>query len=1063
MTIANFSVKNHVLINMIMIVAFISGIFSMIVMPKEEAPPVDFGFAYIWVGYPGVSSSEIEKLIIDKIEEEIYDVDGIDYISSSAQEGVALIFISFEANFDSDDAFDNLNTEMDKVNDLPDDAEDPIVIQIKMREVNPICQISITGNYPELILQEISEDFKDGILEIENVSKVSNWAEKKRKIIINVDSDKLSNYQITVNDIINRISQRNMNLPGGKIKSGTSELLIRTMGEFNNLKEIENLIVKVDENGHLTRLSDIANINDGFDETLFETRLDGKPDVAFQVYKNASGNIIKVMKEVRDFTEKFQNSIEGITIDIRNDSSISVKENLTVLGRTMAFGILLVFLILFLFIGWRNALFAAWGVPFSFFTAFFVMYFFDISMNNLSLFALILVLGMIVDDAIVVIENVHRYIELGLPPIDAAIKGTNEIMWPVISAVTTTMAAFLPMLMMKGIMGEFMKVFPIVISIALAASLFESLVILPSHIAEFTPKKINLKKKVGKGSTKLHNFLLKHYRKTLIFVLGKRFLAIGIIFLLLIFSGMTIVFKFVKFDFFPSSDDDQINVKIKTPVGFNFEQTKPIIDSFEYFLQNHIPQKKDIKHIITYIGWMMENNRDVMESRNSTVFLEMVKSKERISTNDEIKESIRDYLKKIPMVVYIEFASGGESGGPPIGQDLELRIMGDNLAKLEQISEVVKGKISTVDGVEDIKDDFDYGKKEFRILPKYEKLAQYGFTVAQLSKTVWTIVEGSKAGNFRGEGSKEFDIIVKIDSLVKLEDLKNYKIRSNTGVVVTLKDIADFTTTRGITSINHHNKKRTITITANAGTYTVNGKTKKRTSSEIKELLVGNKVRGIKGLLEDFTVRYPGYSLEFGGITQEMAKSYNSLWLAFMVAALIIFTILASQFRSYVQPLIVMTALPFSFIGVILGLFISQLPFSIGTFVAVVGLAGVVVNDSLVLVDFVNKLRMKGLDRWNSLITAGEIRLRPIILTTVTTIAGFMPIILSNSDSARDWKSIAVSMSFGLAFSTFMTLLIIPCIYSIIDSIFGKLKISRFKEHISLSEALEKGKHLEIK
>ena len=1060
MSIARFSVRNNVLINMVMSVVFIAGIYSMIVMPKEEAPPVDFGFGMIMVMYNGVSAAEMEKQVVEPIEEEIFDVDGIDYIQSSAQEGVAMVFVAFETNVDSDEAWNDLNAEMDKVNDLPDDAEEPMMLQIKMREVNEIANISLMGDYDPIFMREIAKDFQDGLIDIDNISKVDIWGDKERKILIKADPAKLSNYNIALSDIVNLINQRNLNMPGGKIKSGSAELLVRTMGEFESIDEIEDLIVKVDDVGRIIQLSDVAKVEDGYDDILIETRLNGKPDISFQVYKKASGNIIKVMKDVREYAKDFENSLAGITIQVRNDDSIEVKENIYTLGKTMAIGILLVFAILFVFIGWRNAIFAAWGVPFSFFTAFLLMYILDISMNNLSLFALVLVLGMIVDDAIVVIENVYRHMEMGLSPSEAAIKGTNEIMWPVISAVTTTMAAFLPMLIMTGIMGEFLKVFPIVVTLALLASLFESLVILPSHIAEFSSKKPKPK---NDKKSRLLIFLQKHYRKFLVFTLKRRFIAVAFVILLLILSGLTVVFKFVKFEFFPQGDPSQINLQIKTPVGFSFEQTKPIVDQLESFLKEDLAQKEDITSVVTYIGWMQENNNSVIDTRVVTLFIELVDSKKRQSTNDQIKNAIREYLESIPMVVFVEFSDAGQGGGPPIANDVELRIKGDNIQKLQQISDIVVSELSQIPGVADAKHDFDYNKKELRIKPYYDRLAIYGYSVSQLSQVVWSAIEGRVAGHFRGDGANEYDIVVRVQGnlMENIEDLQNFKVRSNKGYLIPLKELASFEIVKGASNIKHWNKKRTITTTANTTTYFEDGKRKKRTASEVTELLVGSKVRGVKGIFEDFSNRFPGYTIEFGGIAKEMAESYSSLWIAFVIAALIIFTILSAQFKSYVQPFIVMTTLPFAFIGVIFGLFVTGLPFSIGTFIAVVGLAGVVVNDSLVLVDFVNKLRDEGKDRWNSLIIAGETRLRPIILTTVTTIFGFMPMIVSTSEAARDWKSIAVSMAFGLAFATFMTLIIIPCIYSIVDSIFGKLKMTRFKDHISLTDALALSKERE--
>jgi len=1050
MSIAKFSVKNSVLINLLMVLVFVAGIYAMIVIPKEDAPPVDFGKAYIVISYTGVSPEDMEILVADKLEEEIVDVDGVDYVTTQIQTGYVVSMVSFEMDVDPDKAWDNLNDAVNKVKDLPDDASDILVVRLNMREVNSICNVSMASPYENKTTNSLADDFKEKLKKVANVSKVDQYGEREEKIFVDVDPDKLAAYGLALGDITAAVTRRNITFPGGDIDFGSSQRAVRTVGEYATVAQIQNQIVQVDAKGRTVRLKNIANVYHGFDDLDVTTRLDGEKSIFFQVYKKATGNIINVMEDVRNMSKKFEKDHQGVKVTINNDASKDVENSINTLGTSTFVGIILVFFMLLLFLGWKNALFAGLGIPFSFLLCFFIMYTIDISMNNLSLFALILVLGMIVDDAIVVIENVHRHIEMGKTPEQAAIDGTQEVTFPVIAAVATTAAAFMPMLMMEGMMGKFLSVFPVVVSIALLCSLAECLIILPCHLADFS------KQMTQRKPHKVYDKMLKIYHRLIVKFLRRRFLAVLSVIGLLALSLVMLFGGVVKFDFFPSSPSTTMLLNIKTPVGTSLENTEEITARIEKYIAKQMPEKDDILTIVSYVGMISEDHRSTIRTYYSTINIDLVDPDDAQYEQSNIKASIRTFLKTIPEVVFVEFGEG--SDGPPVGDDISMRIQGDNLNKLIAISENVATILTSIPGVEDVKNDLDYDKKQVEILPYHNKLAKYGFTVQDISQAVWTAVNGSDIGDYRGQGVKECEITLRLDDdkIGDLEKLKNFKIRSASGNLLPLRSLAEFKINLGIGQLKHRDGERVVTITASCGLYDKDGKKVKRIPSEAIRMLNGNKISGEKGLLSDFSSKYPGYILQFGGRAEKQRESYSSLGLAFIVAIIIIYTILAWQFKSYVQPLIVMLALPFAFIGVIVGLVVTGLPFSLPVLIGVVGLAGVVVNDSLILVDFVNRLREEGHNRWSSLIEAGKTRLRPIFLTTFTTIAGFLPMILSTSSATSDWKPVAVSMAFGLAFSTMLTLLVLPCLYSIVDSIFGFLKITRFSEHISLSEALER-------
>lgn len=1049
MSLVKFSVDNSPLINIIMLIVFIVGIITLAQIPKEEMPAVDFGAFFIVVWYPGVSPAEIEELVVNKIEDEISDVDNIESIESTSQEGRATLYIEFDPNADIDKAELDLNAELDKVTDLPEDAEDPMLVRMNMRELNEMASINLGGDFSGNAIREIAENMRDGLLNIDYVSKVEIRGTREREIWIESDIDKLNEYGLTLNDLNRAVNSRNMNVPGGTVKFGRAEFIIRTVGEFHNTNEIAELIVRTDANGRAVRIKDVAEISDTLEERDTFAKLDGKPSVRLEVFKKAEGNIISVMEDVRNYTSEFKKGVPGLQASVRNDGSIEVKNSLSTLGNSALLGILLVFIILLIFLGWRNALFAAWGIPFSFLLTFILMQWFDVTMNNLTLFALVLVLGMIVDDAIIVLENVHRYTEKGMCPKAAAVKGAKEIMWPIIAAVSTTAAAFLPMLLMEGMMGKFMRVFPIVVSLALFASLFESLIILPSHIADFS-KPVSQKEK---KEHKLYNWLLSKYRFIIKKILRRRALTMLALFVLMILAIMAVLFRLIQFEFFPKGTPKTIVLKIQTPVGTNLDKTNQVVSNIENYIMN-MEGNSDIEAIVTSVGAMSQNNQRQFMTSYAQMSIDLLDVDEMTYSHFQIKDRIRNYLDELPGLYSYQFSE--MRAGPPTGKDIEARIKGDNLERLEYLGNLMKDELRKIPGVVDIDDSFQPGKKEIQILPRHDEIALYGLTVSDIAGFIRTASYGTTISKYRGMGVEEHDIVLRVkqEQIENLENLKNLKIRNAAGKLIELSDIADLKITSGLAQIQHRDQKRIITVTAETSFYEQNGIKRKRTTDEVMKKLLGNTLTDEKGAFSNFEARFPGYQLEFGGVVEEQNKSYRSLAIAFLVAILIIFAILATQFKSYVQPLIVMFVIPFSFIGVVFGLLVTGLPFSLNTLVSVVALAGVVVNDSLVLVDFINRERARGIDKWNAVINAGSLRLRPIILTTVTTISGLMPMLLSTSKAVADWKPMAVSISFGLAFATLLTLFVIPVVYTLVDSLFGKLKMTRFASHRTYEECI---------
>jgi len=478
------------------------------------------------------------------------------------------------------------------------------------------------------------------------------------------------------------------------------------------------------------------------------------------------------------------------------------------------------------------------------------------------------------------------------------------------------------------------------------------------------------------------------------------------------------------------------------------------VSQAEEFILN-MKQKQDIEFVVGNVGAKGGEVQREFATNNAQINIDLVPLKEMKYKQEDIRNAIRQYLDKLPGLYSYKFSQG--RSGPPVGNDVELRIKGESLERLAFISNIVKKDLKGIPGVTDIDDSFATGKMEVRIVPHHDALSIAGLTVAQIASTIRTASTGTEVGKYRGDGVEEYPLIVKLaDSYTEeLENLKNLKIKTRTGDLIAISDLADFEITSSLSKIEHRDLDRVVTVSASVSSYEENGKQRRRTPSEVNNILMGNKLKGKEGLLSNFAQRFPGYTIESGGVQEEQRKSYSSLFRLFALALMLIFTILASQFKSYVQPFIVMLTIPFAFIGVILGLLVTGLPFSLNTLISVVALAGVVVNNAIILIDFINSEREKGVDRWHAIINSGSVRLRPIILTTATTVAGMLPLVFSNDPSAQAWRPLAVSFTFGLLFASFLTLFIIPVIYSMVDSFFGRFHMTRFSEHTKFADVVD--------
>ena len=1048
MSIPKMSVNNPVLANMLMIIIIIFGLYAWINLPRELTPEIALQSATVTTLYPGASPEEVEKLVSAPIEDAIEEnVNKINLMLSNSSEGRSIISVDFEEMSDRefDKELENLRTAIEQVNDLPEEIlEDPQVVELDVSSGFPMLTIVVGGDISESQMRDIAENLKDEILDIKNIASVRIAGLREREIWIEVDPDRLKAYQLPIAAVITALGASNLNLPAGTMELGNTEFMVRTMGEFANPDTIGETIIAVQPTGTPLRLSDVATVSDTYEEARTLSRISGKPSISLSVQKKTEGNTIALVAQLRELVEERRIDLpEGAELTAVNDYSVILKERLGILETNAIFGLILVVLMLLLFIGWRNAVFAALGIPVAFMATFWFMSVAGYTLSGVSLFGLILVVGIVVDDAIVVIENIYRHIEAGEPPKVAAIRGAQEVGWPVVAASLTTICAFGPLMFMSGVSGQFMRIVPIMAILVLIASLFEVFVILPAHVSEWG------KAKHREGRSRLDNLrtqsqgvftlgvritgffvwfatffdiIRNRYVRILKITIRHRYAFVGSV----LFIGLiACVSAFVVLDkeLFPGEDFPQFYVKAEMPPSYGMQETTAVMAQIEAAAKT-LPAS-EVAAIVSNIG-IHTPTSGLLEgvtygSNFGEVIIELTPKQQRTRGVDEIIASMRKETTTISGIEELNYIT--QEGGPPQGQDVEVKVKGSQFDQLTALAEVLKTTLAQMDGVYDIRDDFRTGKSELRIYLKPEKAYQYGLTTFQIAQTVRTAIEGAKATTYR-EADEAIDVVVKYeeDSLQNIAELNNLLIATPTGAIVPLKDVADITEEKGYSDIRRFDGERAITVSASVDR-------QKTTPFKVNQALIST--------FANVETLYPGYQLDFRGLFDEIRESFAELWKLFIVGLLLIYVVLGAQFKSFIQPIIIMFAVPFGMIGAMFGLLLSNATLSMVAMFGIVALSGIVVNDSIVLIDFINTYRERGSNKWYAILKGGSIRLRPIILTSLTTIFGLIPMAIGLGGKSPIWMPMAYTIIFGLSFATTMTLFVMPALYAITTDLRG--------------------------
>lgn len=1037
--------RNSVAANLLMLTIVGIGLFATFFrIPLEIFPDISREVITIETTYRGATPAEVERSISIRIEEAVADLNGIDNIYSDASEGVSRIRLELLNGFTTEQVIPDVKNRIDTVKaQFPDDVEEPIVAAIQRKR--EVISVVVSGDMSERDLRRLAEDVRDDLANLPEVTQVQLTGVRRFELAVEVPKAVLQSYGITLGDVGAAIRKASRDIPAGSIKTGGGEVLLRSLGQAYNEADFSRIPVISRADGTRVTLGEIATIRDGFEEEPLYAKFDGMPAVELDVYRVGDQNAINVAAAVRDYLDEKRASLpDTVELSYWRDRSQYIDARLSTLLKSAWQGGILIFLLLTLFLRLSVALWVCVGIPISFFGALALMPELGATFNLISLFAFILVLGIVVDDAIVTGENIYSHLKRGDDSEDAAIKGTQEISIPVTFGVLTTVVAFIPLLMIGGARGDMFAQIPMIVIPVLLFSLVESKFILPAHLKHVRVdrnERLNPMQRLQRGvADSLERFVETVYQPFLFACLNRRYLTLSLVIAFsLVILGIVMSGRW-GYTFFPRIQSETASAIITMPRGTPIEVTEGhvfwIEEKARELQESYIDPvtgKSVIEHIMTNVGQSSGGAKAGQGlSHLGRISFEITPPETRSLdvTSKELVSEWRKAIGPIPGVKSLAFRAEIGRSSSPIAVQLE----GNDFAQLQAAANQVKAHLQGVEGVFGIEDSFEGGKEEIKLTlkPNAEGL---GLSLTELGQQVRNAFFGAEAQRIQ-RGRDDVRVMVKLPIAERhaLADLYALRIKTPSGQFVTLEDVADIDIGRGFSTINRVNRKRTITIDADID----------------KEVTNINKVtQSLADVLPGLLAQHPGMRYSFQGEQREQKESMSSLRYGMLGVLFMIYALLAIPFRSYVQPFIVMAIIPFSIIGAILGHMIMGKNLSIMSLMGMLALAGVVVNDSLVLVDYINKKRQAGHELLDAVKAAGAARFRPILLTSLTTFFGLTPLLLEKSTQAQFLIPMAISLGFGIIFATVLSLIVVPVSYLMLEDVkrqllraVGKLKLT---------------------
>ena len=1037
-TAISWFTKNPVAANLLMFVLIVGGIMSLLTVHQEQFPSMDVRVVTVTVPYLGAAPEEVEQGVCIRVEEALKGTDGIEKIQTSASEGTCSVVAMLFEDADQSDVLNEIKSQVDGINTFPKETEKPIVSKLVI--TSGVLQVALFGNTDERTLKEIGKEIREDIAAIDGISTVSLQFVRPYEISIEVSEENLRRYGLTLEQVSGAIRSTSLDMPGGTLKTDGGDILLRAKGQAYWGEEFEDIVVVTRNDGTKVYLSEIASIRDTFEEGDLTARFNGAPAAIIGVQRVGKEDAIVMAEDIKRYIAAKKKALPlGLELQVWQDEAEELQARLDTLNSMALSGLFLVMIVLALFLKFRLAMWVAAGIPIALLGAIAVFPYVDISMSSMTVMAFILVLGILVDDAIVVGERIYAHEQMGKPPIQAAIDGTWEVSIPVIFGVLTTMAAFLPLLLSTGRMSGFFAVVGWVVVIALVFSIVESQWILPSHLAHRKREepKSGFAKRWNRFQGSLAGWLERmatdHYRPLLKKAVDNRYITGSVGLGILILAVALIASGRVVFTFFPAIEGDRVYATLEMPEGVSVEVTARGAAAIERAardiqtdLEGLTGNPNAIANLFTSVGQQAKrgdgppSRMQPGRSHFAEVVLELVPREQRDNLSaKEVAKLWRERTGSIPDAVKLTFSADSFSAGEPINYELSAR----DVDVIRSAATDLRAELGRYDGVFDITDSFRAGKQEIKLslLPEARTL---GLTLADLANQVRAAFYGNEAQRIQ-RGQDDVRVMVRYPEFERssIGNLEDMYIRTPQGTEVPFYSVARFELGRGYSTIQRVDGRRVINVIADVD--------RNKLSPEEINTSIQSQV------LPKIRAKHPGLTIKLAGEQEERAKSFTGLLQAALLSLIVIYTLLAIPLRSYLQPLVIMSVIPFGAVGAIVGHWIMGYQLMFFSALGIVALSGVVVNSSLVLVDYINRRRREGMDLEQAVLSAGVVRFRPILLTSVTTFVGLIPLMSSPSPATMFFIPMAISLAFGVLFATFITLFLVPSLYRVVEDFFA--------------------------
>jgi multidrug efflux pump subunit AcrB len=1007
--------------NLVMLVLLVGGIFLGFRIKKEIFPYFELDQVRITVPYPGASPQEVERGIILAIEEAVQGLEGVNEVRSSAREGSGTVTVEMIEGENLQRLAQDIQNEVDRITSFPEEAEEPQVVIVSRKRY--VVSLALYGDQSEGVLREYAEDLRDRLLQDPNITQVELTGVRNYEISIEIPQNTLRTYNLTLEEVAQRIGRTSVELPGGAVKTPGGDVLVRVKERKDFGHEFGKIPVITANDGTQVLLEDIADIKDGFEETDNAATYNGKPTVMIEVFRVGDQTPVSVSNAVKNILAEVNEQLpSGLSVVLRNDRSDIYRQRMGLLIKNGFMGLGLVFVLLALFLEVRLAFWVALGIPISFLGSLLLLPTMDVSINMVSMFAFIVTLGIVVDDAIVVGENVYHHYQRGVPWLEAAVSGTREIAMPVTFSVLTNMVAFLPMFFVPGILGKVFKQIPVVVISVFAISLIECFFILPAHVGHQRPPKKRFfawiyvrQQRFSKGFVRL---VVHRYGPLLELALRWRYVTVSLGIAILLITVGYVKSGRLGFELFPKIESDYAMVTATLPFGSAFEKTEKVQQILVGAAQEVVAENGGKA--------LMEGIFANINDNTAEVRIYLTPPDKRPMSTAKITERWRERVGGIPGLESILFES--DAGGPGRGAAITVELSHKDIDLLEKAASEVAEALGFYPNVTDINDGFAPGKQQvdFQIKPEARSL---GLRSKEVARQIRHAYYGAEALR-QQRGRNEIKVMVRLPKNERVSEynLEEMILRTPSGSEIPLRYAVAINRGRAYTDINRRDGRRIVSVEADV-----------RPRSQAGQVLESLKSETLPALQK----KYSGLTFSFEGRQADQRESMESLMRGLLMALLVIFAMLAVPLNSYIQPIIIMSAIPFGIVGAVFGHLIMGYSLSVLSMFGVVALCGVVVNDSLVLIDFANRKERTGMSRRDAVHEAGIHRFRPIILTTLTTFGGLSPMIFETSRQARFLIPMALSLGYGILFATLITLILVPSLYLIIEDLIRLVGIKK--------------------